>query len=85
MKYLFTRDDEYACTADEYADAAREGALPGYALVKADGTWVSPGDMGWFGMSSDTPESYAAYRREVNEYITALPANAWLVALDCHI
>jgi hypothetical protein len=84
-EYLFTPDTEFDCTRNEYVEQAREGALPGYALVDAGGRWISPGDMGWFGMSSDTPESYAAYRRQVNDYIGSLDDTTWLVALDCHI
>jgi hypothetical protein len=72
-------------TRDEYVQQQRDRAVPGYATVRADGRWMAPGRMGWFGMSDDDPDSYAYYVREANKYLDSLPQDAFLVALDCHI
>jgi hypothetical protein len=53
--------------------------------VTLDGEWVAPGEMGWWGMSSDGPGEREGYRIAVNKYIDSLSPKTWLVVLDCHI
>jgi hypothetical protein len=76
---------EFSVTEDEYAEQARLGAVPGYAMINLDGTWMAPGEMGWFGMSTDEDEGRRHYTYEVNSYIESLPDDVWLVAVDAHI
>lgn len=76
---------DYALPEDEYAENARAAAVPGYALLTTDGRWTEPGQMGWFGMSTDTQESREDYQKFANQYIEALPDDTWLVAVDVHI
>jgi hypothetical protein len=47
--------------------------------------WREAGKMGWFGMSSDTPESYLQNKNSFADWMRAAPADAWLVVVDCHI
>jgi hypothetical protein len=87
FQYWFSKDvlEVFAVTEDAYAQQERDRALPGYALLTLDGQWMAPGTMGWFGMSSDTPEDRDDYTRAANEYIDSLPDDAWLITVDCHI
>lgn len=72
---------------DEQTYIARNTKFLTYAVVTPDGTWHSPGDMGWFGFSSETPEE--AIRWDLNYYKRfVIPAirNHWhLTIVDCHI
>lgn len=76
---------EFAVTEDTYAERARAGAVPGYAVVTADGRWMAPGHMGWFAMSDETEGSRIQYLEAANAYIESLPDDAWLVTVDMHI
>lgn len=64
---------------------AADRAVPGYATITADGEWLAPGKMGWFGMSSADDSSYEVYTRKVNEMIDGLSPETFLIQLDCHI
>lgn len=55
-----------------------------YALLDGDG-WHSGGEMGWFGCSSDTPESKAAHARSFMDRLRAGDQRDWVVVVDCHI
>ena len=76
---------EFSVPEKLYVERARARAVPGYAVVTTDGRWMAPGKMGWFGMSSDEENDRIGYWEASNAYIEALPDDAWLVALDCHI
>jgi len=56
-----------------------------YALLSEKDGWIEPGEVGWFGSSTETPES----KNEFNKYFEKTMKNAnprdVLVALDCHI
>lgn len=56
-----------------------------YALVDLDGNWREPGEMGWFGCSSSTPESKEAHRASIREYLDTLSPDTWVCFVDCHI
>ncbi len=78
--------DEFVWSREEYVQRARDGAVPGYAFLDLEGTWNAPGQMGWFGMSSDTPGTQDTYRAEVNRYVDEKLTDAdILVCLDLHI
>lgn len=77
--------DEYNGDRDEFLAKARRDAVPGYALLTLDKEWVAPGEMGWFGMSSDDTETQKAYKDAANEYIDGLDDDVILVVLDLHI
>jgi hypothetical protein len=70
--------------AEVVAQAVNE-AIPMYALVTLDGEWREPGEMGWFGVSTDTPETKAEHYRAANEYIESLADDVVLVLVDVHI
>lgn len=57
-----------------------------YAVVTPDGAWHASGEMGWFGIGSETPE--AARDFSISYYDTFIKnANPehYLVIVDCHI
>lgn len=60
-------------------------ALVPYAVVDPDG-WRAPGRVGWFGMSTETPEQYAQWRDvTLPEIFGSLGPDDVLYLLDCHI
>lgn len=75
----------FGTTREEFERRARAGAVPGYALITLNGEWTAPGRMGWFGMSSDGPGEADAFKVAASKYLDELPADAWLVQVDCHI
>jgi len=77
--------DEFKWGRDIYVERARLSAVPGYAYLTYDDEWLSPGDMGWFGLSSDTVESREAYDVAVNGRIASVDPNTVIVLVDCHI
>jgi hypothetical protein len=79
--YIWTRvslDDLIAKYADAFAP------ISGYAYLDETG-WHEPGRMGWFGCSSDTPETLLESKRSFTQWLKETPDDAWLVAVDCHI
>lgn len=78
-------EEFYSTTGDEYAQRAYYAGVTGWALLTKDGEWKAPGDMGWFGMSSDTPGTRDAYRAEFNKYLDSLDFEDYVVLVDCHI
>lgn len=77
--------DDFSGEREDYLRKARRDAVPGYALLTLDREWAAPGEMGWFGMSSDNDESMEAYKNYANEYIDNLDDDVILVVLDLHI
>ncbi len=69
----------------QYAQHAADQAVPGYAYLGPDGRWEAPGELGWFGMSSETGSERAAYLDQMNERLDRLAPETVLVAVDCHI
>lgn len=72
-------------TRDEYVARARAAAVPGFAAVLLDGSWVAAGEMGWFGMSSDDHSSQDVFRERMNAYLDDLDDDVFLAVVDCHI
>ncbi|MFE5290395.1 hypothetical protein ACFRAQ_36075 [Nocardia sp. NPDC056611] len=72
-------------TRDEYVQQCRDEAIPGFALLTADGRWLSKGQMGWFGMDNATANSTQTYLAAANEYVDSLTEDTWLINVDCHI
>lgn len=66
---------------------AKFHALPIYrAVVTPDGEWHEKGEMGWFGMSSETAEESLDWDLHFMErFIDNLDDNMELVVVDCHI
>jgi hypothetical protein len=76
--------ETYDVSRDAYVQRVRDNAICPYAYLK-DGEWFAPGEMGWWGMSSDTDDDQARFAREFNELFDALPDDTLLIMVDCHI
>lgn len=76
---------EFAVSREFYVEKARNAAVPGFALLTPEGEWVAPGEMGWFGMSTNSEEDTAMFKTKANAYIEALDPDTLLIAVDCHI
>lgn len=68
-----------------YIERQRARAVPGWAILTADGRWMEQGRMGWWAMNDATEGSKIGYWEAANAYIESLPDDAWLIAVDCHI
>lgn len=47
--------------------------------------WLEAGEMGWFGASTDTPESAEDYGQKFLEWFLGGDQRDWVVVVDCHI
>jgi hypothetical protein len=75
--------DELVQPREACVAAARDAAVVPYALVR-DGVWIAKGKVGWWGCSDDQVDQ-AAWNRQVNEALDALPDDTLLTIVDCHI
>lgn len=75
---------DYQVSREEYVRRAELSAITPYAYVK-DGVWNAPGDMGWWGMSTDTGNERLRFAEEFNAMFEALPGDMLLTLVDCHI
>jgi len=69
-------------TKEEYVK--RRGIWTPYAVVTEDG-WHAPGDMGWWGMSSDETEDRDKFDQEFQRLLADQPDDAITTMVDCHI
>lgn len=58
-----------------------------YAVLNQDGQWITPGDMGWWGISHAEAENMLEYSNKWMENIILpdIDKNIVLVVVDCHI
>ena len=55
-----------------------------YAILTETGEWVSPGEMGWFGISNEPSDSYDLFKKNYKELAFKNP-NIIVCVVDCHI
>ncbi len=70
---------------DKYHYAKNQASFTTYALVTPDGEWHEKGQMGWFGMSSDTGEDEDKWVEGFADLIKSCDENYYAVMVDCHI
>lgn len=75
----------FAVSREDYIQRAAQRAVPGYAYLRLDGAWEAPGQMGWFGISSDREEDRTAYLTRINRHLDSLDTDTVIAAVDCHI
>lgn len=56
-----------------------------YAFVTPDGKWHAPGNIGYFATSDETAESFDAYIKEWNDYISSKDDDPYVSFVDMHI
>lgn len=81
--FFFDFDSLLGLTEDEYVEKRSDRGIVPYALV-IDRKWMSRGDMGWFGASSNeisNEEWVDIFQKKLSE----LPDDTLLSAVDCHI
>lgn len=65
----------------------RNSCFHTYAVLTPDGTWHAPGEMGWFGVSSENSEEKHNWELDYYEhFIKPAISNGWyMTVVDCHI
>lgn len=90
---MVSDNDNRSSWHDVYKAVTKEEFLRDYLItfnpiktfaVLDEAGWHEAGKMGWFGMSSDTPDSYLKQAQEFPAWLRATPPDASLVVLDCH-
>lgn len=56
-----------------------------YALLTSENEWIEPGQMGWFGCSSATPEEEANFTDVFAEHLKKENPEHYFVLVDCHV
>ena len=56
-----------------------------YAVLLADGTWVEPGEMGWWGISTAKPGAKEEYIHGFADLMKQQPQDYTVTCVDCHI
>lgn len=88
LKFVFYKPayyiDRYK-TKENYANQL--ASFSTYAVLDTDGEWYDPGDMGWFGISSATPDEENDFNLSYyDKFIKNKDfENTVLVMVDCHI
>lgn len=68
----------------EFADEVSRG-IP-FAFLTADGEWVEPGSVGWFGTDDATADSKSVYKDKFLGYLKkAADDGLFVTIVDCHI
>lgn len=82
-RYGWDMDDKLAWSLDNYIQQARDKAGVTFALLH-DGKWYERGEMGWWAcVSNEKPDGQ--WEREFTKLLDALPDDALLTVVDCHI
>ena len=66
---------------EEYIESCGIKAVSSYAILHK-GNWLSRGDMGYWGMSSNEDDTW---EEKAYEFLTNLPDDTLLTIVDCHI
>lgn len=75
-------------TEEEYLQrndlAPEQRMLPGAYSFLRNGEWISKGDMGWWGVSTNEKE-HESWLKMMADYIDSIPEDDVIVGIDCHI
>ena len=76
---------DYNFTEQEYIERHRWNFITTFAVLK-NGEWFEQGQMGWFGMSSETDEEEEQWSKSFYQtFIEPLDDDTLLTIVDCHI
>ena len=71
-------------TAEKFAEYSSRFST--YAVVTPDGVWHAPGEMGWWGCSSESDDEYRDWQEHYKERFIDTADPEWILTLvDCHI
>lgn len=66
--------------------AKSQATFSTYAVVTPDGVWHSPGDMGWFGASTESDDDWRKWNEEyMDRFINNQDPDYIITVVDCHI
>lgn len=85
--FNFYKEDYYReFYGDRETYAKRQAGFSTFAVVTSDGLWIEKASMGWFGMSSETPESSAKWEENfIKNFIEGESPDTNVTIVDCHI
>ena len=73
----YVREIDFDAMGDEFRT---------YAVLTPDGVWHAPGEMGWFGISSETNNEYESWKKNFKKTFIDTADQNWLMYIvDCHI
>ena len=71
---------------DRETYARQQATFTTYAVITPDGEWHAPGDMGWFGCSSENAKQFRDWYDHYQERFIDSAEPDWTITLvDCHI
>lgn len=71
-------------TAENYAKEV--SMFSTYAVVTPDGVWHSPGEVGWFGMSTETDDEWSEWvNNYYDRFFKDVDPDLIVTMVDCHI
>lgn len=87
IKQVFYKPEFYTKRYQNKEHFAKEASTFGtYAVITPDGIWHAKGEMGWFGMSSETDEEATDWGQSFKETFIDNADPEWrLTVVDCHI
>lgn len=80
---IFFDRDALLVGREKYIQAARDRAISTLAIV-TDRKWAERGSMGWFGIVSDETDA-DEWNERIGKFLDALPEDALISIVDCHI
>lgn len=80
---FFFDKDALLVGREKYIQAARDRAISTLAIV-TDRKWAERGSMGWFGIVSDETDA-DEWNERIGKFLDALPEDALISIVDCHI
>lgn len=81
---FFASIDDYAMTREQKGNLGANNSISTYAVL-LDGEWIAKGEMGWFGMSSESDEEARDWSKGFYEkFIEPLSDEALITIVDCH-
>lgn len=82
---FFASLSDFNYTKEEYVEMGGNNNISTYAVL-LDGEWISKGEMGWFGVSSESDEEANQWSDNFyKSFIEPLNDDAYVTLVDCHI
>lgn len=86
FRALYKREWYLKRYGDKETYAKTESSFSTFAVVTPDGKWYQQGDMGWWGVSSETHDEALDWLLHYKErFIDTVQPNWTLTVVDCHI
>lgn len=83
FKFSFIDLEDFQSTREDYVKRVGDAAFSSFAVIKDD-VWYQKGEMGWWGMASNTKEQ-GDWNNEISNLLADLPDDTLISIYDCHI